>query len=179
MPQLAVILDNLVKIPDNVDGGSNQQPPSGKQQQIFQQQHRDLSSKSNLHSPQRTLRTLRNEASIACQPLLLASVPPRLCDSRKAVPVFLRSSRVHLSPALRLNLSFNFVALFQVLCGGYCYCSVDSTVVTVAEAICTSPPLCVLDASVAGATLVSANTFATVSSRSRWTVTASPTCISV
>jgi hypothetical protein len=38
-----VILDNLVKISENVDGGCHKQPPAGEQEQIFQQQHRKFS----------------------------------------------------------------------------------------------------------------------------------------
>jgi hypothetical protein len=39
MSQLAVILDNLVKIFENVDGGDRKQAPTGEQQQISQEQH--------------------------------------------------------------------------------------------------------------------------------------------
>jgi hypothetical protein len=40
MSQLAVILDNSVKIFENVDGGGRKQAPAGEQQQISQEQHR-------------------------------------------------------------------------------------------------------------------------------------------
>jgi len=43
MSQLAVILDNLVKIFENVDGGCRKQSPTGEQQQISQEQHRNAS----------------------------------------------------------------------------------------------------------------------------------------
>jgi hypothetical protein len=43
MSQLAVILDNLIKIFENVDGGGRKQAPAGKQQQISQEQHRNAS----------------------------------------------------------------------------------------------------------------------------------------
>jgi hypothetical protein len=43
MSQLAVILDNLVKIFENVDGSGRKQTPAGEQQQISQEQHRSFS----------------------------------------------------------------------------------------------------------------------------------------
>jgi hypothetical protein len=41
MSQLAVILDNLVKIFENVNDGGRKQAPTGEQQQISQEQHRN------------------------------------------------------------------------------------------------------------------------------------------
>jgi len=41
MSQLAVILDNLVKIFKNFSGSGRKQAPAGEQQQISQKQHRD------------------------------------------------------------------------------------------------------------------------------------------
>jgi hypothetical protein len=49
MSQLAVILDNLVKIFENVDGGCHQQPPSSQQEQIFHQQHRSSPYSNSFH----------------------------------------------------------------------------------------------------------------------------------
>jgi hypothetical protein len=44
-----VILDNLVKISENVDQGRSQQPPAGEQQQVLQKQHRSFSFKNFIH----------------------------------------------------------------------------------------------------------------------------------
>jgi hypothetical protein len=43
MSQLAVILDNLIKIFENLNGSGRKQAPTGEQQQIFQEQHRNAS----------------------------------------------------------------------------------------------------------------------------------------
>ena len=41
MPQLAVILDNSVKIFENFNGSGRKQAPTGEQQQVSQEQHRN------------------------------------------------------------------------------------------------------------------------------------------
>jgi hypothetical protein len=56
MSQLAVILDNLVKIFAKVDGSGRKQAPTGEQQQIFQEQHRNASFTAKSFSPQRSQR---------------------------------------------------------------------------------------------------------------------------
>jgi hypothetical protein len=43
MSQLAVILDNSIEIFENVDGSGRKQAPTGEQQQISQEQHRNAS----------------------------------------------------------------------------------------------------------------------------------------
>ena len=56
MSQLAVILDNLVKISKNFNGSGRKQAPTGKQQQVFHKQHRNASFTTKSISPQRPQR---------------------------------------------------------------------------------------------------------------------------
>jgi hypothetical protein len=85
MSQLAVILDNLVKIFENVGGGSRKQAPTGEQQQISQEQHRNASFTTKSISPLRPLRergakikeqdSLPHFASLALPNLQLPGLP--------------------------------------------------------------------------------------------------------
>ncbi|OAI57567.1 hypothetical protein AYO50_01365 [Acidobacteria bacterium SCGC AG-212-P17] len=56
MSQLAVILDNLVKISKNFNGSGRKQAPTGKQQQVFHEQHRNASFTTKSISPLRPQR---------------------------------------------------------------------------------------------------------------------------